>query len=92
MFYSDESTTAGESFPVKRRLLRPCVALTPLVQAGRGKYRHCTVSAATNAVSEPNSQAAVQILDAFSARVNMDACTFDRVLLYLEHEVRGFAS
>lgn len=76
----------GETFPVKRRLLRPCVALTSLVQAGRGKYRH---AAAAAAAKKEDCQAAVQIGDAFSASVDMDACTFDRVLLYLEHEARG---
>ena len=74
----------GETFPVKRRLLRPCVALTSLVQAGRGKYRHAAAAA-----KKEDCQAAVQIGDAFSASVDMDACTFDRVLLYLEHEARG---
>ena len=51
-----------EVFPVKRDLLRPCVALTSVVQSGKGKYPQkddCTVA--------------------------MDCCTFDRVLLYLEH-------
>ena len=28
-----------EYFPVKRRLLRPCIALTSVVQAGKGKYK-----------------------------------------------------
>jgi hypothetical protein len=28
-----------EVFPVKRRLLRPCIALTAVVQAGRGRYK-----------------------------------------------------
>ena len=78
----------GETFPVKRRLLRPCVALTSLVQAGRGKYRHASAAASTAAKRE-DCPAAVQIGDAFSASVDMDACTFDRVLLYLEHEARG---
>ena len=32
------TTSDGETFPVKRKLLRPCLALTYAVQAGRGKY------------------------------------------------------
>lgn len=61
-------TSDNECFPVKRGLLRPCLALTSLVQAGRGKYT---------------------TTDVRSVRVDVDACTFDRVLLYLEHEARG---
>lgn len=62
-------TSDDEEFPVKRRLLRPCISLTSIVQAGRGKY---------------HAEA-----DDVEIRINVDACTFDRVLLYLEHEVRG---
>ena len=51
-----------EIFPVKRDLLRPCIALTRVAMAGNGKY------------DEANTCA-----------VPMDCCTFDRVLLYLEH-------
>lgn len=64
-------------FPVKRRLLRPCISLTAVVQAGRGKY-HASAGGSGNDI--PTSE---------SIPVNVDACTFDRVLLYLEHEARG---
>jgi len=66
----------GEVFPVKRKLLRPCIALTSVVQAGKGKYGKSIVGD-----SDPVSEG--------GTRVDVDACTFDRVLLYLEHEVRG---
>ena len=55
-----------EVFPVRRALLRPCLALTRAAQAGRGKY-----DAVPDSVSVP-----------------LDCCTFDRVLLYLQHERR----
>jgi cytochrome b involved in lipid metabolism len=62
-------TTArdGEHFPVKAKLLRPCLALTSAVQAGRGV--HATADAA--------------------ATVDVDCCTFDRVLLFLEAAAHG---
>ncbi|KAJ8611166.1 hypothetical protein CTAYLR_003542 [Chrysophaeum taylorii] len=54
-----------EIFPVRRALLRPCVSLTRVAQAGKGKYDETT-----------------------SCSVPLDCCTFDRVLLYLEHAER----
>lgn len=60
---------------MKRRLLRPCIALTSVVQAGRGKYQTSEASEASAACSDLIS-------------IDVDACTFDRVLLYLEHEAR----
>lgn len=69
-------TSDDEVFPVKRRLLRPCISLTSIVQAGKGKY--CLPSETDVSESSLNT-----------ARVPVDACTFDRVLLYLEHEVRN---
>ena len=60
-------TKDDELFPVKRRLLRPCISLTSVVQAGRGVYRS---------------------YEEDTIPVPVDACTFDRVLLYLEHEAR----
>ena len=61
-------TKDDEVFPVKRRLLRPCISLTSVVQAGRGKYK--------------------DLGDETEVPVPVEACTFDRVLLYLEHEAR----
>lgn len=55
-----------ETFPVRRALLRPCVRLTRVAQAGKGKYG-----------------------DVDTCTVAMDCCTFDRVLLYLQHEERA---
>ena len=81
-------TSDNEVFPVLRRLLRPCIALTSVVQAGRGIYKE-------NSGEEPaasTSSAAVHCTDASVIEevwVDVDACTFDRVLLYLEHEARG---
>ena len=66
------TTSDDEIFPVKRKLLRPAIALTSLVQAGRGKYKSNT--------EDDNEADEIQI--------EVDACTFDRVLLYLEHVAR----
>ena len=89
----DILTSDDEVFPVKRRLLRPCIALTSVVQDGKGKYklvaeqqqRPQTSMNAENASSEdlPEEECIPAV------RVPVDACTFDRVLLYLEHEARG---
>ena len=76
VFTSDE-----EEFPVKRRLLRPCITLTSVVQAGRGKYRVDKDGREDGEDDQPDGVNLIQ--------VDVDACTFDRVLLYLEHEARG---
>ena len=81
-------TSDEEVFPVKRRLLRPCLALTAVVQAGRGKYKHNHVT------KEPlDSDHACEDMSNQPGQITVavDACTFDRVLLYLEHEARGEA-
>jgi hypothetical protein len=74
----DIHTNDDEVFPVRRRQLRPCIALTSVVQAGYGKYKDaCEMS---------------DNLDQTTGRscfVDLSACTFDRVLLYLEHAARG---
>lgn len=70
----------GEVFPVKRKLLRPCIALTSVVQAGKGKY------GAPASIEEDGAPVSEEVV-----HVDVDACTFDRVLLYLEHEARGEA-
>ena len=67
--YVDVVCADEEVFPVRRALLRPCLALTRLAQAGRGKYK--------------DDEAAEDVA------VPLDCCTFDRVLLYLQHEKRG---
>ena len=83
-------TSDDEIFPVKRRLLRPCIALTSVVQAGRGKYR------ATEGTVRPEGKSDMNDPNEGDSHygpnditVDVDACTFDRVLLYLEHEARG---
>jgi cytochrome b involved in lipid metabolism len=71
-------TNDDEMFPVAKTLLRPCIALTSVVQEGRGKYRQI------NAGPEENDTETE-----CKAVIDVGACTFDRVLLYLEHEARG---
>jgi cytochrome b involved in lipid metabolism len=79
-------TMDEEEFPVKRRLLRPCLALTSLVQAGRGKYAQPAQSRCEDS-SNSNNPETQDLVNRIV--VPVDACTFDRVLLYLEHEIRG---
>lgn len=69
----DVVTSDGEVFPVRRSLLRPCIALTAVVQAGLGKYK-----------SEQDSSV-LGSGDRQVVPVPVDCCTFDRVLLYLLH-------
>jgi hypothetical protein len=52
------------------------------VQAGRGKYQ-TSVPPDSDVKSSSSSSSCDTI------RVDVEACTFDRVLLYLEHEARG---
>lgn len=84
-------TSDNECFPVKRKLLRPCLALTSVVQAGRGIYSVATINVRTAAeVSlESDQQDSIPGNSKSPLKVDVDACTFDRVLLYLEHEARG---
>lgn len=112
-------TSDDEIFPVKRRLLTPCLALTSVVQAGRGKYkgdREAPLPASTTVTPEDNKNNAITTRTATATSptsqggpststkeveqeqqgqeqvvvpISLDACTFDRVLLYLEHEARG---
>jgi hypothetical protein len=78
-------TSDDEVFPVKRRLLRPCISLTSLVQAGKGKYALPTsTSSSVSAVENPPNESCQN-----TAHVPVDACTFDRILLFLEHEARN---
>lgn len=79
-------TSDDEEFPVKRRLLRPCIALTSVVQAGRGKYKTNSPDDTTVSGDAPDEGEKYSVNN---ISVNVDACTFDRVLLYLEHEARG---
>ncbi|KAJ1429424.1 hypothetical protein B484DRAFT_430916 [Ochromonadaceae sp. CCMP2298] len=115
----------GEVFPVRRKLLRPCIALTSLVQAGRGKYALGTGGTAgalgtlrtagitgvvdagtgietgtgtgietgtgtgTGTGTEPETEMDADAdAEGNSASIDVHSCTFDRVLLYLEHAAR----
>jgi hypothetical protein len=89
-------TNDFEVFPIKRRLLRPCISLTSIVQHDRGVYKSVDTSSMANNkfMSEHEKQAHSGEIDSdYIAedliRVDVDACTFDRVLLYLEHEARN---
>ena len=75
-------------FPVKRRLLRPCIALTAVVQAGRGKYQASATTTTKDDSSSSNNSGGGRSHSCDIIPVDVDACTFDRVLLYLEHEAR----
>ncbi|CEG42481.1 cytochrome b5 [Plasmopara halstedii] len=59
-------TNDGEEFPVKKKLLFPCIKLSSAVLSGMGVHKDATTT----------------------IKVDVDCCTFDRVLLYLEHEAR----
>ncbi|EQC42815.1 hypothetical protein SDRG_00535 [Saprolegnia diclina VS20] len=61
----DVWTSDDEMFPVKKKLLWPCIKLTSAVMAGFGVHK--------------DKESVVH--------VDVDCCTFDRVLLYLEHSV-----
>jgi cytochrome b involved in lipid metabolism len=79
-------TSDEEVFPVKRRLLRPCISLTSLVQAGKGKYSLSSPSPSSSSASASLQEATTPTHS--KAHVPVDACTFDRILLFLEHEAR----
>jgi hypothetical protein len=97
-------TKDNEHFPVLRRLLRPCITLTSVVQKGRGIYdqknsknNHKNVNDSvgklskytnvSNGSNETESEIANE--NEKDVTVDVEACTFDKVLLYLEHEVRS---
>lgn len=81
-------TRDEEIFPVHRRLLRPCIALTGVVQAGRGIYRENTGASHSSSIGG-ECRLERQREEEYDIQIDVDACTFDRVLLYLEHEARG---
>ncbi|RMX67240.1 hypothetical protein DD238_001117 [Peronospora effusa] len=60
-------TNDEEEFPVKKKLLFPCIKLSSAVLSGKGVHKDASTT-----------------ID-----VDVDCCTFDRVLLYLEHEARN---
>ncbi|GMF34145.1 unnamed protein product [Phytophthora fragariaefolia] len=60
-------TKDEEEFPVKKKLLFPCIKLSSAVLSGKGVHKDASAT----------------------IEVDVDCCTFDRVLLYLEHEARN---
>ncbi|KAG7401988.1 hypothetical protein PHYBOEH_008509 [Phytophthora boehmeriae] len=60
-------TNDEEEFPVKKKLLFPCIRLSSAVLSGKGVHKDASTT----------------------IEVDVDCCTFDRVLLYLEHEARN---
>ncbi|CAI5746387.1 unnamed protein product [Peronospora destructor] len=60
-------TNDEEKFPVKKKLLFPCIKLSSAVLSGKGVHKDASTT----------------------IKVDVDCCTFDRVLLYLEHEARN---
>lgn len=80
-------TSDDEVFPVKRRLLRPCLSLTSIVQAGKGKYAINVKN--TNSHILENRSIDLEYREKELIPLNVDACTFDRVLLFLEHYARN---
>lgn len=60
-------TNDEEEFPVKKKLLFPCIKLSSAVLSGKGVHKDASTT----------------------INVDVDCCTFDRVLLYLEHEARN---
>ncbi|ETI38619.1 hypothetical protein F443_15696 [Phytophthora nicotianae P1569] len=60
-------TNDEEEFPVKKKLLFPCIKLSSAVLSGKGVHKDASTT----------------------IEVDVDCCTFDRVLLYLEHEARN---
>jgi hypothetical protein len=73
------TTSDGEWFPIRRVLLAPCIKLTHCVQAGRGKYK----SIPTLSSEEKSPDAPTEDDGRPHVKINVDCCTFDRVLLFI---------
>jgi len=70
------TTSDEEWFPVRRILLAPCINLTKYVQAGRGKYKDVeSLEKSKRGPDTPDT--------GMHCKVNIDCCTFDRVLLFI---------
>lgn len=82
----DVWTSDNEMFPVRRSLLRPCLRLTYVVQRGYGLYK--TKPASHTGGPEAGEGPEPGAPERDSVRVDVDCCTFDRVLLYLQHAER----
>lgn len=84
------TTSDDEWFPVRRILLAPCLHLTKYVQAGRGKYKNqgCQDQDQDDQSGEckslPSSEKSPDApITGIHCRVDIDCCTFDRVLLFV---------
>ena len=87
------TTSDDEWFPVRRILLAPCLHLTKYVQAGRGKYKHQgghghnhdnEQDQGGECKSLPSSEKSPDAPPTgIHCRVDIDCCTFDRVLLFV---------
>lgn len=76
------TTSDDEWFPVRRILLAPCINLTKYVQYGKGKYK----TDETNTTQQEKEKAARSPdapEDGIHCKVNIDCCTFDRVLVFI---------
>eukprot|EP00590_Aulacoseira_subarctica_P006263 CAMPEP_0172422260 /NCGR_PEP_ID=MMETSP1064-20121228/8425_1 /TAXON_ID=202472 /ORGANISM="Aulacoseira subarctica , Strain CCAP 1002/5" /LENGTH=390 /DNA_ID=CAMNT_0013163037 /DNA_START=538 /DNA_END=1707 /DNA_ORIENTATION=+ len=72
------TTSDGEWFPVKRVLLAPCLKLTKYVQSGKGKYKDVPVLPLEDrSIDAPSDDGCPH------CKVDIDCCTFDRVLLFI---------
>ena len=72
------TTSDGEWFPVRKAMLAPCIKLTKYVQAGRGKYADIPMLS-----DEERSEDAPTDDGCPHAKVPIDCCVFDRVLLFI---------
>jgi len=75
------TTSDDEWFPVRRILLAPCIHLTKYVQAGRGKYKYDDREELKLSTLVEKSPDAPE--DGIHCKVDIDCCTFDRVLLFI---------
>lgn len=88
-------TSDDEYFPVLRPLLRPCLKLTSLVQYGKGIYGGNKNNLENNGNTNDTNDGSNEKKEtedeekAMRITVNMHSSTFDKILLYLEHEARN---
>ena len=80
-------TKDEEMFPVMRKLLRPCIALTSMVQMGRGIYSKDVHNSDDANDTKKSTEETTHHDPKSTVKIDVDACTFDKVLLFLEHEV-----
>jgi hypothetical protein len=76
------TTSDDEWFPVRRILLAPCIHLTKYVQHGKGIYKNTLCQEETKS---QRSQDAPE--SGIHCYVNIDCCTFDRVLFFIMSEI-----